>query len=261
MSALALLPADPSSLDAYSDPGWFVEQALTRSKTWLLEAIEHGEIEHIHELKSKAEAIRCYAAQKQLGKDVQLNAAEIVRRAERGLGVCIRRGQAEGTVAKKGDHKGNQHTGGRSVDDTSSKVTPSEYVTGYERVEVYAMTDDVTDEQFEEAIAEARAEKNLARANVVRKVAKRKIIEAPPTKKQRHEVLRKARHVNPDRVVDGVVTAVLVPVSTFDLLNGRYGELDGERLDGWASSLTDSIRSLTTLRNNLKKELASRGEQ
>ena len=37
-----------------------------------------------------------YTAQKQLGKDAQLAAAEIVRRAERGIGVAIRRGQQNG---------------------------------------------------------------------------------------------------------------------------------------------------------------------
>ena len=41
-----------------------------------------------------------YTAQKNIGKDAELAAAEVVRRAERGLGVTIRRGQEHGTVAR-----------------------------------------------------------------------------------------------------------------------------------------------------------------
>ena len=44
-----------------------------------------------------------YTTQKQLGKDAQLAAAEIVRRAERGIGVAIRRGQQNGEIARRGD--------------------------------------------------------------------------------------------------------------------------------------------------------------
>lgn len=39
-----------------------------------------------------------------------------------------------------------------------------------ERVAAYQVTDDVTDDAFEEAIDEGKAERNLSRANVVRKV-------------------------------------------------------------------------------------------
>ena len=64
------------------------------------------EIERIAEIKSQAEAVRVYSTQKQLGKDAQLAAAEIVRRAERGIGVAIRRGQQTGEIARRGDRGG-----------------------------------------------------------------------------------------------------------------------------------------------------------
>ncbi len=51
--------------------------------------------------------------------------------------------------------------------------SPTELFKGAnERTDVYKITDDVTDEQFEEAITEAKDEGNLSRANVVRKVGK-----------------------------------------------------------------------------------------
>jgi hypothetical protein len=77
------LATDPQIVERCADPAGFVMQACERAKAWLIEALEHGEIEQIAEIKSQAEAIRVYTTQKQLGKDAQLAAAEIVRRAER----------------------------------------------------------------------------------------------------------------------------------------------------------------------------------
>jgi hypothetical protein len=119
-----------------------------------------------------------YTAQKQLGKDAQLAAAEIVRRAERGIGVAIRRGQQTGEIAKRGDrgsrgapgvHGGNP--GDRRGDNLGSPG--SFFRHGDERADAYAMTDGVSDTDFENALGEAKAEGNLSRANVVRKVRHR----------------------------------------------------------------------------------------
>ncbi|MDG4796194.1 hypothetical protein [Micromonospora sp. WMMD1082] len=169
---LALIVSDQSALEAASDPGQFVVQACERAKTWLAEALEHGDIEQIVELKSQAEAIRIYAMSKQLGEDARLSATEIVRRAERGIGLAIRKGQAEGRINKKGDQRSDQ------VRD-ANLISPKSLVTnGQELHEAYLMTDGVPDEQFEAALTEAKAEGNLSRANVVRKV---RDTTAPPT--------------------------------------------------------------------------------
>jgi hypothetical protein len=93
---LALIATDPGALDQYGDPGEFVILACERAKEWLAKAVESGDIEQIVELKSQAEAIRVYTAQKQLGKDAELSAQEIVRRAERGLGLAVRKGPGRG---------------------------------------------------------------------------------------------------------------------------------------------------------------------
>jgi hypothetical protein len=62
------------------------------------------QIEQIVELKSQAEAIRVYTVQKQLGHDAELAAAEVVHRAERCIGLAIRKGQAEGRFTKNARH-------------------------------------------------------------------------------------------------------------------------------------------------------------
>src|SRR5262249_48266124 len=113
MAADLALAADPGVIERSADPAAFVVQACERAKAWLTGALEHGEIDQIAELKSQAEAVRVYTAQKQLGQDAQLAAAEIVRRAERGIGVAIRRGQQDGQLAKPGDRGGRGAPGVR----------------------------------------------------------------------------------------------------------------------------------------------------
>jgi DNA-binding CsgD family transcriptional regulator len=179
MTADLALAADPDIIERSADPVAFVVQACQRAKAWLTEALEHGGIEQIAEIKSQAEAVRVYTTQKQLGKDAQLAAAEIVRRAERGMGLAIRRGQHAGQIAKRGDrggrgapgvHGGNP--GDRRGDHLDSPAAFFRH--GDERAETYTMTDGVSDSDFENALDEAKAEGNLSRANIVRKIRSRR---------------------------------------------------------------------------------------
>ena len=175
MAAVLALAADPDVIERSADPAEFVVQACQRAKAWLREALEHGEIEQIAEIKSQAEAIRVYTTQKQLGTDTQLAAAEIVRRAERGIGVAIRRGQQDGEIAKRGDRRSHGAPGvhGGSLNDRHDDYlgSPGSFFRhGDERADTYAMTDGVSDADFEDAIGEAKAEGNLSRANLVRKI-------------------------------------------------------------------------------------------
>jgi hypothetical protein len=183
MAADLALAADPDVIERTADPAGFVVQACQRAKAWLREALEHGEIEQIAELRSQAEAVRVYTAQKQLGKDAQLAAAEIVRRAERGIGLAIRRGQQDGQIARRGD-RGSRGalgvTGGNPGDRRGDHLgSPRPFFRhGDERADAYAMTDGVCDADFEDALGEAKAEGNLSRANLVRKIRHRHV--GPP---------------------------------------------------------------------------------
>jgi hypothetical protein len=176
MAADLALAADPSVIERSADPAGFVVQACERARAWLTEALEHGEIEQIAEIKSQAEAVRVYTAQKQLGRDAQLAAAEIVRRAERGIGVAIRRGQQRGEIRRRGDHVERAAANGDG--NTISRPGPADYATTGELrgngAGIYHMTDGVSDEDFEEALAGAKAEQDLSRANVVRKIRQRR---------------------------------------------------------------------------------------
>lgn len=63
----------------------------------------------------------------------------------------------------------------------------------------------------------------------------------------------KFRKFDSNAVLDGIVTGAQVSETSLGLI--VFADLDRERLDGWVSSLSESIRSLTTLKNNIKKEL------
>ncbi|UEA61363.1 hypothetical protein LK459_11430 [Gordonia otitidis] len=153
-----------------------VTTMLVQSNAGLLVAIAAQDLPGIAEAKAKAATIAEIAKQLRLGKDMQLHAAEFCRRAERGLGVAIREGQERGEVRRKGqvENRSNQHGRvGESVDNTiSSKPTDyasQEELSGNMGSGIYTMTDNVSDDQFEEAVTEAKAEGNLSRANVARK--------------------------------------------------------------------------------------------
>lgn len=291
---LALIAAYPDDLERYADPGEFVVQACTRAKEWLTQAIEHGDIDQIVNMKSQAEAIRVYSAQKQIGKDAELAAAEIVRRAERGLGLCIRRGQEEGTVLSKGQW----NTRGDVVAAHGSKLSPKGVFGGNTNAAVvaHAMAE-VRDEAFDEALAEARAEENMSRANVARKVEQRKAPESLPARIaiarqmaaeghtteqiadtlsltrdaarrfcQRHNIsvhadstVKGTRRTDSNKIVDGTVMSLVGIDSGLERID--YEALNSDLFDGWLSVLKAAKRSLTTLINGLEKEMHNRGSE
>ncbi|SHR20707.1 hypothetical protein [Mycobacteroides abscessus] len=75
-----------------------VTELLVQSNVGLLVAIAAQDLPGIAEAKRKAATIQEIAKQLRMANDMQLHATEFVRRAERGLGVAIRDGQASGAV-------------------------------------------------------------------------------------------------------------------------------------------------------------------
>lgn len=147
---------------------------LNHARTGLLTAIAAQDLPGIVEYKQKAHAITEISKQLRVGKELQLDAAEFLRRAERGLGVAIREGQARGDIRNQGETTRFESD---VVDQDNKKSSPTDFakrteLSGNEangRMGIYHLTDGVSDEQFTEAIDEAKAEGNLSRANVARK--------------------------------------------------------------------------------------------
>lgn len=151
---------------------------LNHARTGLLTAIAAQDLPQIVEWKQKAAAIQEIAKQVRLGKDMQMDAAEFLRRAERGLGVAIRDGQERGEVETTSEGKSR---GAFMRDDLLDKQIIKPKPTDFAKARelsgnathgdpgIYGMTDGVSDAQFAEALGEARDEGNLSRANVARK--------------------------------------------------------------------------------------------
>lgn len=76
---------------------------LSDSRTRLLAAIAVHDLPGICDVKVRTATLQEITKQLRLGKDMQMDAAEFVRRAERGLGVAIREGQARGELETKSE--------------------------------------------------------------------------------------------------------------------------------------------------------------
>lgn len=154
-----------------------VTQMLNEARSWLAHAVEATEPQSVAHFKAFIATVAESTKQLNLSKEIQLDALEMVRRAERGVGVAIRKGQADGTVAKRGDIGGGGEPGvrggvsgsPRNVDLARPKdIVGVKYPS--ELTAMYDLADGVSDEQFDAVIQEAKDEGNLSHANVVRKV-------------------------------------------------------------------------------------------
>lgn len=166
VGALPALPDDAAVLEAVADPGAYMVVALGRAKAWLEQA-RVTDLPDVVEAKARAEAIRCYTAQKELGHDAELSATEIVRRAERRIAQLVREGQEAGEIRPPKFKP-------RSSNPDDHRPSGSSYFKNdQERTDSYELADGVPDDEFEKAIEEAREEGNLSRANVKRKVSQK----------------------------------------------------------------------------------------
>lgn len=166
-----LVPADNMAALDQLDPQAreaAVTHMLSEARSWLAHAVEATGPQAIANFKAQMATVAEATKQLNLSKGIQLDALEMVRRAERGVGQAIRKGQAEGAI-NSGANSARIRYGildRNSVPASPSTVAPN----AEERHHIYAMTDGVTDEQFDAAIEDAKAEENVSRANVVRKI-------------------------------------------------------------------------------------------
>ncbi len=240
---LAIIRADPAEIES-ADPqvhAAMVTQALQESRSWLTVAMRSTDPTPIAEFKAWAATVEEATRQKKLGREIELDAAEMVRRAERGIGVAIRRGQEAGEIAKRGDIGG--HPGrGRGHD----LARPADFLGTDELRDAAYPLATASDEQFEDVISEAKAEGNLSRANVVRKVKNQ-----PAPKGKRHELLHKTRHHDANRIVEQTVIGLEGYVLALPLID--FEQLDRARVPVWSNSLSESLRSLNRLSRQLKE--------
>jgi hypothetical protein len=249
-----------------SDSG--VVHTLEQARAFLATAVEMTGPAEIAMVKMQVVMAETYARELHLSKEIRDDALEMIRRAEYALGKAIRRGQEEGTIRKQGEVRtaelsgqSNEHNG------------------------IYHLADNVEPEWFEVALSEAKAEGNLSRANVVRKVkgekgsnrkilvtdlaaqgytsrqiaeqvgiqpesvrllARREGIAIPADK-----VVGGTRHINSTNVAAQTVTALEGLVMGVELIN--FDHLDLSQASQWADSLSHSLKVLNRFHKRIKE--------
>lgn len=155
-----------------------VSDYLTNARDWLATCVEVTGPEQIAAAKAELSTVAEATKQMGLSKEIQADATEMVRRSEYALGKAIRRGQAEGTIAIKGSAGMNIGTGTVRGTDLASPTDFAKDVELYDRptqgkTGILTIADSATDSEFEAAVADAKAEGDLSRANVARKIRAR----------------------------------------------------------------------------------------
>jgi hypothetical protein len=173
MSAAVAVRDSPTDLDI---PGReaVITAYLTEARDQIALAVQAGNPSDVSRLK--AEIATAAEATKQLGlsKEIQQDALEMVRRAEYALGKAIRAGQEAKTIAQRGGPRG------QTADTAICPQSPYDFAKHSDLYGdgkaggngILAMADNATEPEFEAALAEAKAEGNVSRANVVRKIRK-----------------------------------------------------------------------------------------
>lgn len=248
---------DPTAMiEQAADPGEFVVQCLERGKTWLAEALEHGDLDALVNAKGYAETLRVATMQKQLGKDAQLSATELVRRAERCIGLGIRRGQEGGEIATRGS---NLQVKQEVMDNAiGAQTSPYDYLgrsefhgNGQDAAGIKELVDDVTDEQFEAVLAEARDEENLSRANLTRKLKPGK---AKPKPKDRSDFHRGTPRPNVAHIIEETVSTLEAIATSLALIEpADYPALDAEKRLEWIEALRQPLAAINRMRKGLSE--------
>lgn len=249
-----------AELERVADPAEFVVATLERAKSWLSAALDDGDIERIVELKSQGEAIRVYTMSKQLGKDTQLAATEIVRRAERGIGVAIRKGQESGEVASRAEIW-SEAAKGRHLDQQDEnllikrKPRATDFVSSSDLTGngagILHLTDHVTDEAFEAAISEARAEGNMSRANLVRKVQKEEQPVSPPVRTQVINLPAQRR------ALEGASLTLSGIAMGLRQIDEIHPAITSEEAAEWVDGLSEARREIERVIKRLKERVNS----
>lgn len=271
-----------------SDPQAYVELACQRAKAWLVQALECRDVEQLVEIRSQAEAIRAYTHQKELGKDAELSATEIIRRAERAIHLAVDRAREQGEILRIGQtaRRPGHHVRGPNMVKTLGEV-------GINRAALASTTPlakDVSDELFEEATAQARAERDLSRANLIRKIkgkatllpllsrletvtelarsgaSSRQMAEKLGVRADRitalarehgidipaDRIVGRTRHIDPDRIVRETINTLEGIEYNLNLLTAAdYTVFTSDQATQWLGMLNSPIKCVRTLQKEL----------
>lgn len=292
MSALVPVSEIRNLPEVYQEAA--VTAYLTQARDRLTEALDATGPGAVAAIKAEVATVAEMTKQLNLSKECRDDATEMVRRAEYSLGKAIRKGQEDGTVMRPGD---NGHTASNVVDNHIARI--DELLTASERhsrietgnASVYDISDGVSEEEFEQAIEDARTEGNLSRVNIARKIRKEKVGQSRSdkadlieqyareghTSKQiapklgvsdarvrdiakEHNVdipadraIGKRRRLDSNRILSGAAESVAAAAYSLQQINPL--DLDQEAAQEWVDSLTESLSALRKALNPIKESI------
>ena len=234
-----------------------ISQMLDKAKSYLEVAMRQADAPRaIADFKAEIIAVAQYAKQKKVSEEIQIDATTMVRRAERSLGVAIREGQERGEIEVPSEtysYEARKREAAKQDREFHEPARPR--VTDYAesndlsrtRNGIYAVTDGVTDEEFDAALNAAKEEGKPTRANVVRKIKEAKSEEVPepsgPGSTLPEEIRERVEELASQGVSSRNIGAELgIDKSTVTrMLNGRSKPVKGNNTQKIMERLTDSL--------------------
>lgn len=231
-----------------------ITNMLERAQSYLAVAMQQKDAPRaVADFKAEIIAVAQYAKQKRVSEEIQIDATAMVRRAERSLGVAIREGQEKGTVTNPST-AAQQRELLKSTNTSDIPVLPSpvDFAPPHELFGakpgngLYAMADNVTDPEFDAALDAAREERNLSRANVVRKIREAKG-EPAPAKDERQPAL------NTEKTMERLTGSLWGLRQSLQTITAIDAGLDQDQVAAWIKELSQTSAELNRIKNLLKE--------
>lgn len=301
----AIVSFDREAIRSLSPEGQreVVGQFIEQGRNMLAQAIEASDLYGIRDAKGAASTINEMTRQLGLSKEARVDAEELVRRGEYELGKAIRAGQADESVLSGDDiarrngylaavSRGEREPMGITHPlsrPTVTDIEPEFYSNRAKGQSMADLVDGVSDDEFEQALTEAKSEGNVSRANVARKIKQQK---SPQTRDQRaekvadlaeqgyssHQIAKKlglhrgtvvdiardyditlhadkvtggTHHIDSARVVRETVSTLEGLLITLPMVD--MDSLDPREANEWTASLDQSIRALNRFNKKIKE--------
>lgn len=278
MDALALTPITVGSRLSLAESKRQAEMAvsdmLSNAYEWIGQAITATNTDPLQakEMRAAVYTIEEATRQRDLSNSIKMDAQEMARRADYALGKAIRDGQANGTIgtsqapasygpAKPYVRNGSVVSASRraGLPTERRKSSPAQFLRqGSEQVQVYQLVDNVSPDEFDGLLSEAREEKNLSRANVARKA---KALHQPaPTSPPVVEVDPDTGEIIepkcPKRTA-GILNTIIANATPSESVLGlvEWGRIPPTQAAEWHAQINDAIKALKAINTKLGKAM------
>lgn len=233
-----------------------ITEMLERAQSYLEVAMQQPDAPRaVADFKAEIIAVAQYAKQKRVSEEIQIDATVMVRRAERSLGVAIREGQGRGTVQTISTAARDRELMKAGVLQEKSCSSPSDFATPTELYGgrnpgggVLGMTDDVTGPEFDAALDTAKGERNLSRANVVRKIKEAKGEIEPQEMRPRRPI-----KLNTAKTMERLTSSLWGVRQSLQTITAVDAELNQDQVAAWIKELSQTSAELNRIKNLLKE--------